>query len=94
MKRIIITLFLGLLAIAGYAQNQLTVNGFVYSSDGYPLAGATIKAIGNNASVQSSQDGTFEIVVPQYCNFIEASFEGYIPAKDLQGKGLFCYGLR
>lgn len=81
MKRIIITLFLGLLAIAGYAQNQLTVNGFVYSSDGYPLAGATIKAIGNNASVQSSQDGTFEIVVPQYCNFIEASFEGYIPAK-------------
>ena len=81
MKRIIITIFFTLCAIASYAQAKQTINGFVYNSEGNPIAGATIKAVGDNAVAKSAQDGSFEMQVAQHCNFVEASCEGYISAQ-------------
>ena len=81
MKRIIITIFFTLCAIASYAQAKQAINGFVYNSEGNPVAGATIKAVGDNAVAKSAQDGSFEMQVAQHCNFVEASCEGYISAQ-------------
>ncbi len=81
MKRVIIAIFFSLFAIASYAQSKQTINGFVYNSEGNPIAGATVKAVGDSAEAKSAQDGSFEMQVAQHCNFVEASCEGYISAQ-------------
>lgn len=81
MKRAIITIIFTLFAIASYAQAKQSVNGFVYNSDGIPIAGAIIKAVGDSAVAKSAQDGSFEMQAAQHCNFVEASCEGYISAR-------------
>jgi hypothetical protein len=81
MKRVIIAIFFTLFAIASYAQSKQTINGFVYNSEGNPIAGATVKAVGDSAEAKSAQDGSFEMQAAQHCNFVEASCEGYISAQ-------------
>jgi hypothetical protein len=53
----------------------------VYNSEGNPIAGATVKAVGDSAEAKSAQDGSFEMQAAQHCNFVEASCEGYISAQ-------------
>ena len=82
MKRIVVAIALALFAFAGLAQNNTrVVKGFVRDSDGIALANVTIKAIGESATTTSVQGGIFEFKVSPYCQFIEASLEGYISAK-------------
>ena len=78
-KILILSLFL-LFSLVGIAQNNTRiVKGFVQNADGRPLSGITVKAIDEDASVVSGQNGAFELRVSPYCRYIEASAEGYLP---------------
>ena len=78
MRKVVITLIMTLLTVAGIAQNTRVVNGIVQTSDGKPLVGATIKAVDENVTTTSTVGGAFEMRVSPYCKFVEASIEGYI----------------
>ena len=78
-KILILSLFL-LFSLVGIAQNNTrVVKGFVQNAEGRPLSGITVKAVDEDASVVSGQNGAFELRVSPYCRYIEASAEGYLP---------------
>ena len=78
-KILILSLFL-LFSLVGIAQNNTrVVKGFVQNADGQPLSGITVKAVDEDASVVSGQNGAFELRVSPYCRYIEASAAGYLP---------------
>jgi len=58
---------------------QKTVTGKVTSTDGTPLAGATVLVVGQQTGVSTGSDGTFSINVPQNAKQLEISFVGYQP---------------
>ena len=77
MRKVVITLIMTLLTVAGIAQNTRVVNGIVQTSDGKPIVGATIKAVDEDVTTTSTVGGAFEVRVSPYCKFVEASIEGY-----------------
>jgi chemotaxis protein histidine kinase CheA len=57
------------------------VRGVVFNSDGIPMTGVTLTAVGSTDSKVSGADGTFDMMVSPYTKFIEASKEGFISAQ-------------
>lgn len=87
MKQYIITLFLLVSVLAGYAQNTITVTGHVTDSSGEPMIGATVKAPGEGAGVITDLDGNFKIEVSKKAKTIVVSYVGYkSQAVPVQGK--------
>lgn len=56
---------------------QRTVIGRVTSSDGNPLSGASVVAVGNKTGARTDTDGKFSIDVSPNSNELEISFVGY-----------------
>ncbi len=82
MKKLSAIVFFTLFVLMSVAQtNTRVVKGFVRDADGMPLVGATVKAIGEEASTTSTQGGVFELRVSPYCQYVEALSEGYLRAK-------------
>ena len=82
MKKLSAIVLFTLFAFIGVAQtNTRIVKGFVRDAEGMPLVGATIKALGEEASTTSTQGGLFELRVSPYCQYVEAFSEGYFRAK-------------
>lgn len=81
MRRVIVVVLSLLFAVVAVAQNTQTVIGFVLNSEGDPIIGATVKAVGEDVVTKTGQGGRFEIKVSQYCNYVEASEIGYVTQK-------------
>ena len=82
MKKILPLLLFLLFAFASIAQNNTrVVKGFVQDVDGRPLSGITVKAINEDVSTISGQNGAFELSVSPYCRYIEVSSEGYLSSQ-------------
>ena len=80
-KNLTLLLFL-LFAFASIAQNNIrVVKGFVQNADGRPLPGIMVKAVDEDVSAISGQNGAFELRVSPYCRYIEVSCEGYLSSQ-------------
>ncbi|MEO8720928.1 MAG: SusC/RagA family TonB-linked outer membrane protein [Ginsengibacter sp.] len=74
-KLLFIGLFLFICFFQSMAQ-QRTVTGKVSSTDGTPLAGASVTVVGQKTGVTSGTDGTFSINVPQNAKELHISYIG------------------
>ena len=82
MKKMMLqVLFCFVLSMAGVAQNNRLVKGFVINEKEEPLSGVTIQAVYSDVSTVTDKDGHFEINVSSYTKYVEASYEGYITEK-------------
>lgn len=81
MRRVVVVTLSLLFAVVAAAQNSRTVIGFVLNSEGDPIIGATVKAVGEDVVTKTGQGGKFEMQVSQYCNYIEASEIGFVTQK-------------
>lgn len=78
MKRHI--LLSGILVLFCFLQTiaqQRTITGTVTSSDGTPLANASVLVVGQQTGVSTSSDGTFSIAVPTSARQLRVTFVGF-----------------
>jgi len=77
IKRITLALLMSLLALSAAAQ-RATLTGTVRSSDGEPLPGATIIAVGTQSGTAAAVDGSYTLVPGRAGTYeIRVSFVGY-----------------
>ena len=81
MKKFLFLTLCCALSLSVVAQGTRPVRGIVFDSDGIPMSGATLTAVGSTDSKLSGADGTFEMMVSPYTKLIEASKEGFISAR-------------
>ncbi|MDE3211750.1 MAG: TonB-dependent receptor plug domain-containing protein, partial [Bacteroidota bacterium] len=58
------------------AQQTRTVTGTVTSTDGTPLADASVLVVGQRTGVRTAADGTFSITVPDNAKILQISYVG------------------
>ena len=81
MKKFLFLTLCCALSLSVVAQGTRPVRGIVFDSDGIPMSGVTLTAVGSTDSKLSGADGTFEMMVSPYTKLIEASKEGFISAR-------------
>ena len=81
MKKLLFFTLCCALSLTVAAQGTRPVRGVVFNSDGIPMSGVTLTAVGSTDSKVSGADGTFDMMVSPYTKFIEASKEGFISAQ-------------
>ena len=81
MKKLLFFTLCCALSLTVAAQGTRPVRGVVFNSDGIPMSGVTLIAVGSTDSKVSGADGTFDMMVSPYTKFIEASKEGFISAQ-------------
>ena len=81
MKKYLFLALCCIIPLSVVAQATRPVRGIVFGDKNIPMQGATLTAVGSTTSATSSEDGTFEMMVSPYTQFIEASSEGYLPAQ-------------
>ena len=81
MKKLLFFTLCCVLSLTVAAQGTRPVRGVVFNSDGIPMSGVTLTAVGSTDSKVSGADGTFDMMVSPYTKFIEASKEGFISAQ-------------
>ncbi|MBR0393825.1 MAG: hypothetical protein IIX04_01810 [Alistipes sp.] len=81
MKKYLFLALCCIIPLSVVAQATRPVRGVVFGEKNIPMQGATLTAVGSTVSATSSADGTFEMMVSPYTQFIEASSEGYLPAQ-------------
>ena len=81
MKKLLFFTLCCALSLSVAAQGTRPVRGVVFNSDGIPMSGVTLTAVGSTDSKVSGADGTFDMMVSPYTKFIEASKEGFISAQ-------------
>jgi TonB-linked SusC/RagA family outer membrane protein len=87
MKKIILLGIFCTLLFAGFAQSR-KVTGTVKNAEGNLLQGVTVKLKGTSTTVQTTKNGTYEIVVPEKpTNILQFSMVGY-SNKDVQVRAL------
>src|SRR5689334_14202082 len=59
-----ISIFLLLLSLFSYSQNNFKVNGTVNDEQGKPVEAATVTVKGTNTATVTKADGSFEITAP------------------------------
>ena len=81
MKKILLLALCCITSLSVAAQSARPVRGIVFGDKNIPMQGATLTAVGSTTCATSSEDGTFEMMVSPYTQFIEASAEGYLAAQ-------------
>jgi TonB-linked SusC/RagA family outer membrane protein len=76
-----LSLLFSLGTINGIAQNRQTISGTVRSADEKPLSGATIKLAGSTGSVQTLENGFFEIPTTKTSGVLTVTYIGYKTAE-------------
>lgn len=79
MKRILL-LLCAILPCVCLAQVRI-VKGVVFDQNDKQLVGATVNAVGFSDTTKTIDGGRFEFTVSSYATFVEASMEGYLPAR-------------
>jgi len=87
MKRNLLSfIVIGLLTIsAAFAQNKKVTGKVIGSEDGLPIPGASVKIKGTFNAVQTSNDGTYTITVPNAETTLVFSFLGFIEVERVVG---------
>ena len=86
MKKIFTLLFLAMLSVSLFAEQQ--VNGVVVDAKGEPVIGASIQAKGSTQGTISDYDGKFEMNVPESVKTLVVSFVGMATQEVAAGKNL------
>ena len=86
MKKIFTLLFLAVLSLAVYADQQ--VSGVVVDANGEPVIGASIQAQGSTQGTISDYDGKFEMSVPESVKTLVVSFVGMATQEVPVGRNL------
>jgi len=76
-RKAILLLYLTLLFNFCFAQNSITVKGFVIAQSGEPLNGVSIRLKGSTTGTTTQPDGSFQIAAPSN-SILEISYVGYI----------------
>jgi hypothetical protein len=77
MRKLLLVLFLFIIASHGFAQQAYNVTGIVRTAEGKKLAGATIAVPSLQKSVVTDSEGKFRISVPAGTTNITVRFIGY-----------------
>jgi len=86
-------LLFALLAASGI-QAQ-TLQGEVSSSDGSSLPGARILVVGHNVGAVSTEDGSYQLNLPENADSVTCSFVGYLPVtKAIKGRSILNFSLQ
>ncbi len=75
-KKILLSGMFMLFCFLTMAQQTRTVTGTVTSSDGTPLADASVVVVGQKTGVRTAADGTFSINVPATSHILQISYVG------------------
>ena len=59
------------------AQSQRTIRGVITGTDGEPVIGANILAVGTTVGTVSDYDGRYELIVPEGTTQLQVSYTGY-----------------
>lgn len=76
MRKMFLTLALGLTTMAAMAQSTRTIKGAVVDKNGNPLPGATVEATDGAESTTVDADGTFSLEVPRWLKTATAKYAG------------------
>jgi TonB-linked SusC/RagA family outer membrane protein len=76
-----LSLLFSLGTINGIAQNRQTISGTVRSADNKPLSGATIKIASSTGSVQTFENGSFQISTAKTSGILSVTYIGYNTAE-------------
>ncbi len=74
-KKLLLSGLFTLFCLLTMAQ-QRTVTGTVSSTDGTPLADASVIVVGQKTGVRTGADGTFSISIPEKSHILQISYVG------------------
>ena len=81
MKNFLLVICTLFLTITAFAQNNRTIKGVVLTENGNPISGVIIKSSNDNIETTSLEDGSFEIRVSPYTQYLSVIKDGYIAKK-------------
>lgn len=93
MRKIICLIGL-LFFCSGVFAQQKTVTGTVTGEDGQPLAGATVSAVGANASTVTNASGKFSLSIPEKVKTLTISYVGLATQQLSVGNGSIAVQLK
>ncbi len=78
MKNIILSLFLSIITISGFAQQKYTLSGTIKDqATGELMIGATVKIQNSTLAVSSNEYGFYSLLLPQGKHTVVVSYTGY-----------------
>src|ERR1700743_1245 len=86
MRKLILTLMMGLAACIAVQAQTSQVTGTVTDSAGNPLAGASVNVRGVKRGTSAGPDGSFRLVVPANATLV-VSAVGFMPREVTVGEG-------
>src|SRR5215471_16778035 len=76
-RQSVLIIFLLLVSVIAFSQNNFTVNGKITDEGNKPLEGVTVQVRGTKTVTLTKKDGTFSIAVPSATSVLVVSSVGF-----------------